>query len=114
MKRFAFVTRHAPTPEQAAIAAQAGIELVPVGDRDGFSISPEEFTGFSGVVVVHAGAALRCFSSGITVGVFDNVNRAPVGQKPDFRATRLVIWAHRDGAVDPGEFMPVNQIEVVL
>ena len=111
MKRLAFISRHQPTADQLALAAKAGSDLVPVGDRDGFSILPEEFSGFSGVVVVHAAAAIRCHSAGRAVGVFENSNRAPVGQKPDFHTTRLVVWTPAPGTT--GDWV-ISQEEVVL
>ena len=93
MEKFAFISRHQPTPSQIELASKMGIELVPVGDRDGFKISPDEFVegDFRGVVVVHAMAAMRCLKKGLAVGIFNNVNRAPEGAKPTFETTELVI-----------------------
>lgn len=92
-EKFAFISRHVPTDSQIKLAAESGIELVHVGDRDGFSIEPAEFINddFRGVVVVHAQAAISCFKSGLTVGVFNNVNRAPLGEKPQFETTKFII-----------------------
>lgn len=91
MDRFAFVSRHEPTAGQKMLAAKASIELVMVGDRDGFTLNSDEFKEFKGVIVVHAQAAMRALLSGLKVGVFNNVNRAPLGEKPRFETTSLVV-----------------------
>ena len=91
MDRFAFVSRHEPTDSQRMLAAKASIELVMVGDRDGFTLNSDEFKEFQGVVVVHAQAAMRALISGLKVGVFNNANRAPLGEKPRFETTSLVV-----------------------
>ena len=59
MKQFAFMSRHVPSKEQHEIAATHDIELVHVGDRDGFNITPDEFVDYDGVIVVHSAAAIR-------------------------------------------------------
>ena len=94
MTKFAFISRHAVTANQVSLAEKAGIEMIPVGDRDGFSVEPSEFVGagFSGVVVVHAALAVRCLTAGLAVGVFENAKRAPVGAPLQFHTTRLVVW----------------------
>lgn len=92
MRRFAFISRHQPTPGQVEIAARGGIELVPVGDRDGFTIEPSEFLDFAGVVVVHAGAALALAGIETPVGVFENAARPAEGGKPSFEAVALQVW----------------------
>jgi len=46
---------------------------------------------FEGAVVVHPAAALRlarCF----IIGVFENANRAPAGEKPQFEAKALHLF----------------------
>ena len=113
MKKFAMVSRHAPTADQVSLAEKAGIELVPVGDRDGFSVNPAEFVGagFSGVVVVHAALAVRCLTAGLAVGVFENDNRAAVGAPPQFHTTRLVVWTPEGATASD---WVVSQEEVVL
>jgi hypothetical protein len=35
---FAFITRHAPPPEQVALASEQGITLHIVGDADAFTV----------------------------------------------------------------------------
>lgn len=60
--KFAFITRHNPTPEQEALAAEQGIELVAIGDADAFTLTSGfvyEKGDFEGVIVVHPAAALR-------------------------------------------------------
>lgn len=91
--KFAFVSRHLPTESQLQLASKSGIELVHVGDRDAFAFPASEFKdgGYEGVVVVHPLAALTAFTAGLHVGVFNNVNRAPVGEKPQFETTDLVV-----------------------
>ncbi len=90
--KFAFISRHVPTQGQIELAAQKGIELVHVGDRDAFSVSHEEFKSFDGVVVVHPAMALRLLNTHNQVGVFNNVNRAPVGEKPQFETTEFHLY----------------------
>lgn len=92
MKKFAFISRHTPTDSQISIAAEKGIELVSVGDRDAFTVSPNEFKEFDGAVVVHPAMAMRLCSH-MCIGVFNNVNRAPVGEKPQFEATELHLYS---------------------
>lgn len=92
MKTFAFISRHKPTPEQIALAAQLDIELLHVGDRDGFTVRPGEFLSFDGVVVVHAAAALRLVADDRPVGVFENGNRAEPGKPPEFYAKALYLY----------------------
>lgn len=95
MLEFAFVSRHAPTPHQKELAAELGVSLTHAGDMDAFS--PKEWLfettpGF-GVVVVHPLLALRAANEGLLVGVFNNVNRAAVGEKPQFETTELWVMA---------------------
>lgn len=102
MRKFAFVTRHQPTPAQTIIAARAGIALIPVGDRDGFTFDPTEFGGeYDGVIVVHPAAALRASACGWAVGIWENANRAPEGAPPRFEAVSLHLYAN--GAATPYE-----------
>jgi hypothetical protein len=108
MKKFAFVSRHVPTAGQIALAEKAGVELLHVGDRDGFNCAiPDSLgqmaLGWDGVVCVHAAMAMRCLSSGLAVGIFNNVNRAPVGSPPAFETTALHVFAVcDDGALEVG------------
>lgn len=105
MQKFAFISRHVPTAEQIALAAERRIELVHVGDRDAFTVEASEFARrwneadgkyegeFSGVVVVHPAAALRLLTVNTAVGVFENGNRAAEGEKPQFFAKALHIYS---------------------
>lgn len=98
--RFAFVSRHVPNQSQIDLAAQQGITLEHIGDRDAFSFPAEEIAslGYKGVVVVHPMAALAAYRDGLAVGVFDNVNRAPVGAPPNFETTQFVVISPRDSS----------------
>lgn len=95
---FAFISRHEPTEAQHALAALQGVSLQHVGDADAFSVSTDFVDGhgeFEGVVVVHPAAALRLAPS-FLVGVFENANRAPVGEKPQFEAVSFQVYDLRD------------------
>jgi len=96
MKNFAFISRHEPTTEQAAIAAEQGIALHPIGDFDAFRITADDvdratLTRFDGVVVVHPAAAMRLCSE-YAIGVFENANRAEVGEKPRFECKSFHVY----------------------
>jgi len=96
--KFAFISRHNPTDSQIALAAEQDIELVHIGDHDAFTVSPgfvDAAGNFEGVVVVHPAAALR-LTSDFVVGVFENANRAPVGERPQFEAQALHLYDLRD------------------
>jgi hypothetical protein len=96
--KFAFISRHLPTEGQITLAADQGIELVHVGDADAFSVAPSFVDGhgaFEGVIVVHPAAAMR-LSGSFLVGVFENANRAPEGEKPTFEAVSLHIFDLRN------------------
>jgi len=93
-KKFAFISRHQPTDEQRVISANEGIDLVAVGDADGFSLTQgwvDDKGAFEGVIVVHPGAALS-LAPYFVVGVFENSNRAPEGQAPTFIAKELHLY----------------------
>jgi hypothetical protein len=94
MKRFAFISRHIPTTAQVVLAQAQEIELVHVGDPDPFCINPtwvDERGKFEGVIVVHPAAAMNLCGF-FLIGVFENSNRAPVGEKPTFEATALHVY----------------------
>lgn len=100
---FAFISRHEPTAEQLALAADQGIALVHVGDADAFTLSPSfvyemgnrhDHT-FEGVVVVHPAAALRLCSA-FLVGIFKNGSRPGTDDKPQFFAEELHVFDLRD------------------
>jgi len=94
MQKFAFISRHEPTPEQAVLAAEQGILLIPIGDCDAFNVTPsfvDEAGAFEGVVVVHPAAALRLAPTFI-IGVFENGTRPGVGERPQFVAKALHLY----------------------
>jgi hypothetical protein len=91
MKKLAFITRHTPTPAQYKLASEQGFELDFVGDRDAFSFNPEEFQDYDGVVVVHPWMALQATRWVNFIGVFENANRAPEGERPSFEAVALHV-----------------------
>ena len=93
MSKFAFISRHTPNPTQVALAASKGIELVPVGDRDAFKVNPYDpaFAECDGVVVVHPAAAMR-LAHYFKIGVFENANRAPEGERPSFEAVSFQVY----------------------
>ena len=100
--KFAFISRHAPTEGQHALAAERGITLTHIGDADAFTVSPGcvyvaglDGGPFDGVIVVHPAAAMRLAPT-FLVGVFENANRAPVGEKPQFEAVSLQVYDLRD------------------
>jgi len=91
--KFAFVSRHVPTQGQIELAASKGIILEHIGDRDAFAFPVDAIkaAGYVGVVVVHPWAALSAFRDGLSVGVFNNVNRAAVGEPPRFETTDFCV-----------------------
>lgn len=94
MKKFAFISRHTPTPEQIELALAQGIELVCIGDLDAFTVDAVDVSSsgeFDGVVVVHPAAALNLIRA-YPVGIFENGNRAPEGERPQFFAKALHVW----------------------
>lgn len=96
--KFAFISRHIPTNEQATLAAEQGITIFPIGDADVFTVTPGFIYAagaFEGVIVVHPAAAMRLCSDFI-VGVFENANRADPGQPPQFVAKSLHLYDLRD------------------
>lgn len=107
--RFLFISRHTPTESQVDLARSKGIELIHAGDLDAFSpdlakqieeldykFCPDHgedlVQGAHGIVCVHPVIALTAKELSYKVGVFNNVNRAPVGEKPQFETTQLVIF----------------------
>lgn len=96
--KFAFISRHQPTKEQLSLAEEEGISIVPIGDTDAFTVGPEfvdQVGAFDGVIVVHPAAALRLCSS-FVIGIFENGNRAPEGERPQFFAKELHLYDLRD------------------
>lgn len=95
MNQYAFISRHAPTAEQHELARQLNAELILIGDKNAFDFTiadAEELAkNFAGVICVHPLIAMTCLLAEMAVGVFENANRAPVGQPPQFKPVRLVI-----------------------
>ena len=94
MKKFLFISRHIPTPEQHALADEKGIILVHHGDADAFTVAPsfvDELGAFDGVIVVHPAAALR-LAPHFQVGIFEIEQRPGVGETPTFKAKELHIY----------------------
>ncbi len=95
---FAFISRHSPTNRQHELAAEQGHTLTHVGDTDAFTVGSgfvHEHGPFEGVVVVHPAAAMR-LASQFVVGVFENANRAQVGEPPKFEAVSFHVFDLRD------------------
>lgn len=100
---FAFISRHAPTQGQINLAAAQGVTLITTGDMDAFTVRATDIhnlgddndTPFAGVVVVHPAAALRLCAD-FLVGIFENANRAEIGQPPKFEAVSFHIYDLRD------------------
>lgn len=98
MQKFAFISRHEPTPEQHALADKQGVSLTHLGDMDAFTVGPgrvHEHGDFEGVVVVHPAAAMR-LASVFLVGVFKNGTRPQADGKPQFFAEEFHIYDLRD------------------
>lgn len=92
MKKFAFVSRHKPTEAQVTLATECGIELISTGDADGFTVNTADYSEYAGVICVHAAMAARMIIEGYEVGVFNNINRAGLGEPPRFETTGLYIY----------------------
>lgn len=96
--KFAFISRHEPTAEQFELADKEGIEIIPIGDTDAFTVSPSfvyEKGAFEGVIVVHPAAAMN-LASAFLIGVFENSTRPGLDDKPQFFAKSIKIWDLRD------------------
>jgi len=94
MQTFAFISRHAPTAEQIALAAEKDINITHIGDADAFTISSgwiDEQGAFDGIIVVHPAAALRLAST-FLIGVFENGCRPGPDSKPQFFASSFHIF----------------------
>lgn len=93
MTTFAVISRHEPTQRQRELADEQGVLLEWVGDMDAFAVHPdmEVLQRFDGVVVVHPAAAMRLCTK-FPVGIFENANRAPVGEAPKFEAAAFHVF----------------------
>ena len=97
MNNMAFVSRHAPTQEQASLAAGKNFNLVHVGDMDAFSVDASDIRAkgeFTAVAVVHPAAAMR-LASEYVIGVFENSMRPVEGGAPTFEAKALHLYDSR-------------------
>lgn len=93
MKDYAFISRHIPTVQQLELTKTHGINLLCVGDHDGFETDQVKgnLKDFVGVFVIHPAMALNLITH-FPVGVFKNENRAPVGSPPKFETKSFKIW----------------------
>jgi len=92
MKRMGFISRHKPTLGQIKLAHKAGYELVHFGDTDAFYMDAQDFPKTEVIAVVHPAMALNIIEK-CPVAVFENADRAPEGEKPQFCATALHIYS---------------------
>jgi hypothetical protein len=93
--KFLFISRHEPTQRQHDLAAEKGIKIEWHGDADAFSVDHsfvDHHGAYAGVIVVHPAAALR-LAPHFYVGVFENANRAPENEKPQFEAAALHVYS---------------------
>lgn len=95
---FAFLSRHTPTEDQRLLFEKAGIDIVHTGDVNAFDpdlgstlASMKHEFHLDGVIVVHPLVALHAMACALCVGVFENANRAPEGEKPTFEAVSLQV-----------------------
>ena len=94
MKQVAFISRHAATAEQNALANAQGFNLVAVGDMDAFSVTPVmvyDMGKFDAVCVVHPAAAMR-LQAHFDVLIFENGTRPSEGGAPSFFAKALHVF----------------------
>lgn len=102
MKNCLFISRHAPTMEQIQLAEKAGYSLIHGGDLNAFSYTLEKDMGemilrdspeieISAIACVHPNIALAAINQ-FDVLIFQNINRAPEGEKPQFVVGGVTIW----------------------
>ena len=95
-----FVTRHEPTPEQRAIAADKGFNLVHVGDVNAFDPRLESLIremmqehNATTVCCVHPMVAVVALDAGAkAIAIFENAMRAKEGEKPTFVPSTLHVY----------------------
>lgn len=102
--KYAFISRHKPTPEQIEQAKAVGVEIVHVGDADAFNFSLANLAGYEGIVCVHPVIAMKAMCSGYEIGIFENANRAPEGAKPEFYSKSF----HRYCVGHEGQFVELR------
>lgn len=94
---FIFVSRHQPTVEQLQLAEANGHTLTHVGDVDAFDRPAvvhllRQHHQYHGIVAVHPLVVAIAAQKGWNYfGFFRNVNRAPVGEKPQFATDLFVV-----------------------
>ena len=100
MKKFLFISRHEPSQKQRELAVDQRVQLIHVGDLDAFADDLEkqiaaldEKYEADGVVAVHPLIALMAARMSLPCGCFRNVNRAPVGEKPQFDTDLFVVFS---------------------
>lgn len=98
LKVMHFISRHQPTAEQEVLAEELGYSLHWAGDVDAFDadlvnlcINFSRKTNCEAIACVHPLIALEAIKQGLAVGIFENANRAPEGEKPQFYAKSLRI-----------------------
>ena len=103
----AFISRHEPSSDQLALAADMGYELVHIGDVDGFNTSIEDIhEKLISVIgetkadlcetycVVHAGLAAFLSWQGYSVAVFENKIRIDFGAPAEYHPVKLHVFAN--------------------
>lgn len=106
MEKFAFVSRHEPTPDQIRVAEEQGVELIHKGDVNAFGpgdpIVPWEISldSVQGIIAVHPLVAVRAYALGMKIGSFENLSRPGPDGKPQFSCGRLVV-------IDPAKAMKI-------
>lgn len=89
--KMACITRHEITKEQHELAEEVGYKLHPIGDFNAFTVTSDEVKShgdFDAVCVVHVAMGMR-LQSDYTVACYENSDRSPVGEPPQFFATAL-------------------------
>jgi hypothetical protein len=109
MKRLIFISRHAPTQEQIALAEKLGYHIIHVGDVDAFA--PDLLTQVRETVETHKADALSTVHPNILatqaiggwghkavpVWIFKNDTRPVEGGKPQFVCGGVTIWHPQTG-----------------
>ena len=98
MENMLFISRHRPTEAQCRLAAQAGYEIVHVGDVNAFDrgavrslLDAHQYDDYPCVACVHPLIAMEALLDNRHVAVFENANRAPEGEKPSFEAVGIAF-----------------------
>lgn len=93
-----FVSRHTPTEDQFKVAKLLGYTLVPAGDCNAFDqdevslFIEEHLTGTTtAVACVHPLMVVEALRLELNVVIFENANRAAVGEKPNFHCCGVTV-----------------------